>query len=213
MPGIVLKSRTACTGVVLAGGRSRRMGGQTKAFLDIGGKPLLQHAIDRLRPQVDRLLLSVERESGEYAPFGLAQVADPVQGHGGPLGGLLAALKETVRGNDEWLLLAPCDAPFLPPDLAERLLACARTHQSPGALVRLMGEAQPTFSAWHARLLPALEHAVTEQNMAGFKQFLAEVPLAMLDWPVEEKIAFFNINDEAALEEARRIYHEEHNSC
>ena len=189
------------------------MDGQAKAFLDIGGKSLLQRVIDRLRPQAKRLLLSVESESSVYSRFGLPQIADPEPGHGGPLGGLWVALREAERGGDEWLLLAPCDAPFLPPDLADRLLECALSQQCPGALIRLGDEAQPTFSVWHTSLLSALEQAVTEQNMAGFKQFLATRPLAMLEWPVAQESAFLNINDKAALDEARRIYHEGQESC
>lgn len=200
-------------GVVLAGGRSRRMGGQAKAFINLAGKCLLQHVIDRVRPQVNRLMLSVERESEDFAPFGLAQIADPEPGHGGPLGGLLAALSEVGRSGDGWLLLAPCDAPFVPTDLAPRLLDCARTQQAPGALVRLDGEAQPTFSLWHTDLLPVLAGAVVQQGMAGFKQFLAIAPLAALDWPEAKDRAFFNINDSAALDEARRILAQEREPC
>ena len=72
---------TPIAGVILAGGRSRRMNVPSKAFLDIAGKPLLQHVIDRLRPQVSYLELSVERVSGEYEAFGLVQVPDPMPGN------------------------------------------------------------------------------------------------------------------------------------
>ena len=107
-------------GVVLTGGRSRRMGGVIKAHELLGGKPLIQHVIDRVKPQVGRLVLSVEKVSGEFTPYGLEQLADPEPGSCGPLGGLLSALSTLDAGCD-WLLLAPCDAPLLPLDLAVKL--------------------------------------------------------------------------------------------
>ena len=196
-------ARAQCAGVVLAGGRSRRMGPGDKAFVDLAGKPMMQHVIDRIDPQVNRLMLSVERETDEYAAFGLTQVADPLPGSRGPLGGLLAALR-TLRAEEDWLLLVPCDAPFLPRDLLARLLRRAREEKLPGAVISVTGEVQPTFSLWHRDLLPRLEWAVLEQKMAGFKQFLAHEALAPAEVEPERAWRFLNINDLAALEQARQ---------
>lgn len=196
-------ARAQCAGVVLAGGRSRRMGPGDKAFADLAGKPMLQHVIDRIDPQVNRLMLSVEREADEYAAFGLAQVADPLPGSRGPLGGLLAALR-TLQAEEDWLLLVPCDAPFLPRDLLARLLLRAREEKLPGAVISVSGEVQPTFSLWHRDLLPRLEWAVLEQKMAGFKQFLAHEALAPAEVEPKRAWRFLNINDLAALEQARQ---------
>lgn len=196
-------ARAQCAGVVLAGGRSRRMGPGDKAFADLAGKPMLQHVIDRIDPQVNRLMLSVEREADEYAAFGLAQVADPLPGSRGPLGGLLAALR-TLQAEEDWLLLVPCDAPFLPRDLLARLLLRAREEKLPGAVISVTGEVQPTFSLWHRDLLPRLEWAVLEQKMAGFKQFLAHEALAPAEVEPKRAWRFLNINDLAALEQARQ---------
>lgn len=202
-----------CAGVILAGGRSQRMGGKTKALIDLAGKPMLQHVIDRVEPQVSRLLLSLESAHEDYAAFGLQQVPDPAPGHGGPLGGLLAAMQEMAGGAQNWLLLAACDAPFLPLGLARRLQESAETAGTPGAVVRLEGEVQPTFSVWHRSLLPVLQRAVNQQRMAGFKQFLDQAPLALLDWPASEGWRFFNINDEAALQRAQRMVQQEGETC
>jgi molybdopterin-guanine dinucleotide biosynthesis protein A len=185
------------TGLILAGGRSERMGGTTKAFVPLAGKPLLSHVIDRVGPQVHRLLLSVERVAGEYQGFGLPQVSDAKEG-GGPLGGLLAGLQAMDKGSD-WLLLVPCDAPFVPDTLAERLLDCAIESNMPGAVICYEGEIQPTFSIWRRQITARIEHAVDIQRMAGFKQFLRVQELAELDWPVTSPSPFFNINDHAAL--------------
>ena len=187
-------------GVILAGGRSKRMGGAVKALMPLGDKPLLSHVIDRVQPQVGKLLLSVERPSDAFNAFGLPQIADQ-EPDGGPLGGLLAALQEIDPGCD-LLLLVPCDAPFIPSDLAvkllDRALACAR----PVAVVCFESEIQPTFSIWSRNILPRLECAVLETGMAGIKQFLGVIEYAELDWPSSEPSPFFNINDQDALLEA-----------
>jgi molybdopterin-guanine dinucleotide biosynthesis protein A len=193
----------ALAGVILAGGRSRRMGGTVKALLPLGDKPLLRHVIDRVKPQVDRLFLSVERPSEAFEAFGLPQVEDP-EPDGGPLGGLLSAM-QLMSPSHDWLLLVPCDAPFIPPDLAPRLLACALASAKLGAVVCYESEIQPTFSIWSRSILTRLEQAVLEEGMAGIKQFLNVVELAELDWPGSEPSPFFNINDQDTLLEASHL--------
>jgi molybdopterin-guanine dinucleotide biosynthesis protein A len=187
-------------GVILAGGRSKRMGGAVKALMPLGDKPLLRHVIDRVQPQVGKLLLSVERPSEAFKAFGLPQIADR-EPDGGPQGGLLAALQEADPGCD-WLLLVPCDAPFIPSDLAVKLLSCALACSRPVAVVCFESEIQPTFSIWSRNILPRLECAVLEKGMAGIKQFLGVIEYAELDWPSSEPSPFFNINDQDALLEA-----------
>jgi molybdopterin-guanine dinucleotide biosynthesis protein A len=176
------------------------MGGRNKALLPLAGKPLLRHVIDRLHPQLDALYLSVEQASDEMAVFGLPQVVDP-EPDAGPLAGLLAALQKSAS-NHEWLLLAPCDAPFIPRDLAARLLDCALSAALAGAVVRYAAEIQPTFSIWNRSFLPLLEQAVMDEKMAGFKQFLRVNELAVLEWPGSDPSPFFNINDQDALHHA-----------
>jgi molybdopterin-guanine dinucleotide biosynthesis protein A len=192
-------------GVILAGGRSRRMGGQTKALLPLAGKPLLRHVIDRVQPQVCCLALSVESAAERWQCFGLPLLPDPRPGFRGPLGGLLAALR-FLQGRAPWLLLVPCDAPFLPLDLGQRLLECAAAAAAPGAVARFEGLPQPTFSLWHASLLPRLEKAFGEEGMAAFRQFLEVAPLAGLDWPGpsadDQPPPFFNVNDPQTLDQA-----------
>ena len=195
----------ALAGVILAGGRSRRMGKAVKALLPLGDKPLLRHVIDRVNPQVDELLLSVERTAETFEVFGLPQVADP-EPDSGPLAGLFAATQKMSPGHD-WLLLVPCDAPFVPLDLAARLLACALDSARPGAVVCYKSEIQPTFSIWNRSIQPQLERAVLGEGMAGIKLFLNVVELAELEWPGSELPPFFNINDQDALLEAGRLAH------
>ncbi|MEJ2383093.1 MAG: NTP transferase domain-containing protein [Xanthomonadales bacterium] len=194
-------SEQSIDGAVLAGGRSRRMGGEAKALLTLDGRAMLDHVLERFRPQVGRVVLSVERPSPDWAPFGLEQVGDPEPGDRGPLAGLFAAL-DAVADPAGWLALVPCDAPFLPLDLVPRL--AARAGAADAVVVRLDGVPQPTFSLWSGRLLERLRHAVLEARIGGFRQFLDGIDWTPLDWPSAERTAFFNVNDPDTLAAARR---------
>ena len=112
--------RDAMTGLVLAGGCGRRMGGRDKGLQCFDGRPLAVHVIGRLRPQVGALLISANRNRDAYAAFGAEVVSDETQDFAGPLAGMLAGLRAM---RSDYLLTAPCDSPYLPEDLGDRLAA------------------------------------------------------------------------------------------
>jgi molybdopterin-guanine dinucleotide biosynthesis protein A len=196
---------TDCIGAILAGGRSRRMGGGRKALLSLVGKPLIRHVLDRLEPQVDTVVLSVDRASDALGRFGPKQVPDVSPGSNGPLGGLAAVLHHAQREGYRWLQLAPCDAPFIPMDLSLRLREHAQREGCDVVLVRQGGQLQPVFSIWHVSMRPALEDAVKVEGMGGFREFLGSRTHGVLDWPEADGNPFFNINDRRALREAERL--------
>jgi molybdopterin-guanine dinucleotide biosynthesis protein A len=105
-------------GLILAGGRSRRLGGRDKTFLDLAGRPLIAHVIERLAPQVDMLAINSNAPVEAFAAFGLPVIADRKPGQLGPLAGIHAGL-------DTWpdspLVTVAVDLPFLPHDLVTRL--------------------------------------------------------------------------------------------
>lgn len=191
-----------CAGAILAGGRSRRMGGGLKALESLGGRPMVRHVIDRLAPQVDALWLSVETVNPRLSPFGLQQLPDPRPGSRGPLGGLLAALGQAAAQAYDWLLLSPCDAPFLPPDLAGRLRGHAEKSGATIVTVSRQGQLHPVFSLWSREELDGLDAAVHHQDLAGLRAFLDTRPHAVLEWDEGEDDPFFNVNDRNALERA-----------
>jgi molybdopterin-guanine dinucleotide biosynthesis protein A len=110
-------------GVVLAGGQGRRMGGVDKGLIEYRGRPLIEWALAALTPQVDELVVSANRNLETYAAYGHRVLPDALPDFPGPLAGVLAAL-DAVKS--DWLLVAPCDTPQLPADLARRLLAAAQ---------------------------------------------------------------------------------------
>jgi len=111
-------SRAAITGLVLAGGRGQRLGGVDKGLQPWHGRPLVDHAIARLAPQVGELMISANRHAADYAARGARVLADASGDFPGPLAGVLAGLRAAAT---PWLAVVPCDAPLLPLDLVERL--------------------------------------------------------------------------------------------
>src|SRR4051794_24267998 len=99
------------TGLILAGGRGRRMGGVDKGLQVLRGKPMIAWVLARIAPQVDEVLINANQNLGEYRRFGPRVVPDGISGFAGPLAGLQAGLDAA-----EHLLVAtcPCDSPFLP---------------------------------------------------------------------------------------------------
>ncbi|NBC47080.1 MAG: molybdenum cofactor guanylyltransferase [Gammaproteobacteria bacterium] len=106
------------TGLVLAGGAGRRMGGADKGLIEIAGKPLVQWVADALRPQTTSLLISANRNLEHYRALGYSLVTDRLAHFQGPLAGIVAALECAPT---PWLLCSPCDTPLLPHDLGARL--------------------------------------------------------------------------------------------
>lgn len=198
-----MNPRPACAGVILAGGRSERMGGACKALVDLQGRPMIAHVIDRLSPQVGPLLLSVDQATEDFGALGLPLVPDVVRSHRGPLTGLFSALQHLAdSGGPDWLLLSPCDAPFLPADLAGRLLGQALQGKVKVASAAYGGHPQPTFSVWHHATLPEVRAAVLERGRGGLMHMLDQLAHVLVDWPEREIPPFFNVNSPADQRQA-----------
>ena len=117
--------------VILAGGQGRRMGGADKGLIEYQGRPLIEWALAALAPQVEEVLISANRNLDAYAAYGRRVLPDTLPDFAGPLAGVLAALEAV---DTDWLLVAPCDTPHLPADLACRLLGAAQRENVPLAV-------------------------------------------------------------------------------
>jgi len=190
-------------GVILAGGRSSRMGVGRKALHELNGRPLLAHVIERLQPQLDSLLLSCESDTDAFDDFGIKIIADLLPRHRGPLTGLCSALQHLAeKEQDDGLLLCPCDAPFIPLELAQTLVDVDLDGSKPVVVVSYQGVLQPTFSLWHQHHFPVIHEAVVNRGQGGLKQMLHSLPHKIVEWPEAEPSPFFNINTPRELEAA-----------
>jgi molybdopterin-guanine dinucleotide biosynthesis protein A len=123
--------REAITGLILAGGRGQRLGGIDKGLQPWRGRPLVDHAFERLAPQVAEVMISANRHANAYASRAPRVLADARDDYAGPLAGMLAGLR---AASTPWLAVVPCDAPCLPRDLVERL--AQGLHDRPAAVVQ-----------------------------------------------------------------------------
>ena len=199
------------TGIILAGGLSRRMGGGDKGLLDIAGKPMLAHVIERLTPQVGAIAINANGDPARFASFGLPVVPDTIDGFVGPLAGVLAGLlwARTHTPDARWIASASADAPFVPPDLVARLRAAVETRGNAIAIAQSGGELQPVIGLWPLALAEDLDAALR----GGLRKVLhwtdkhgtVPVPFDHLDVGGTPVDPFFNANTPEELAEARRL--------
>ena len=116
--GIPRPQRGNVTGVILAGGKARRMGGKDKGLIPFDGRPLVEWVIEALRPQVNGLVINANRNQEAYGAYGHPVVPDEIGGFQGPLAGFASAMAAV---STPWIVTLPCDGPFPAPDLVERL--------------------------------------------------------------------------------------------
>jgi molybdopterin-guanine dinucleotide biosynthesis protein A len=194
-------------GVVLAGGLSRRMGGGDKTLRMLAGRPMLAHVIERLRPQVDAMLLNANGDVARFAGFGLPVMPDAVAGYAGPLAGILTGmLWARAHAQDcRFLLSVAADAPFLPIDLGARLLAGARSAGARLACAWSAGQAHPVFGLWDTGLADDLRRAVEIEGVRKVDVWTARHALVTVDFAVAGVDPFFNANRPEDLEAAERM--------
>ncbi|WP_419900815.1 molybdenum cofactor guanylyltransferase MobA [Roseomonas sp. USHLN139] len=180
-------------GVILAGGLATRMGGGDKPLRPIAGRPMLEHLVERLRPQVDALLLNANGDPARFAGYGLPVAADPVPGNPGPLAGILAGLDHAADRQFDWVLTCPGDTPFIPPDLASRLHAACRQAGTPIARASSGGRDHPPVALWATRLRDALRAAIDDGERQP-RRFANTQGCATVEWDVSSGDPFFNAN-------------------
>jgi molybdopterin-guanine dinucleotide biosynthesis protein A len=198
----------ALVGVVLAGGEGRRMGpGVPKPLRRLGGRPLVAHVVERLRPQVmDVVIVANEPDAAlrRLAPV----IADPpdIRAVGrregrrlGPLAGILAGMEWAQKHHPHagWILTAPADLPFLPHDLTVRL--CGHMHVPEPEVLSVRGE--HALAVWSVKLARDLRQALLRENVRRVMEFARRHNCAELRWP-GDKSAFLNVNTPEELAEA-----------
>ena len=197
-------------GIVLAGGRSSRMG-RDKAGVEVGGRSLLSRTVERLSPQCRALVISRHDGRLDGPNHGLPVVADGVPGQAGPLAGILAGL-DWVAGVDPAATHAvsvPVDAPFLPADLVMRLVAAREAAGAGACCAASGGRRHPAVALWPVAARERLREALVGEGLRRLGAVLDRLDPAVAVWPVEPFDPFLNLNapgDLAAAEEIARRF-------
>ncbi len=185
------------TGLILAGGLGRRMSedgkGTNKALTGFNGRPMIAHIIERLSPQVGGLIINANQDVDRFEAFGLPVTGDKIDGYAGPLAGLHSGLSAAPTS---WLMTCPCDSPFIPSDLVQKLSDAADQGNHDLAVVHTGEQAHPVFALVSCRLLDNLTAFLT----AGGRKidaWYAPLSVARVDFGSEEP--FRNINTQADL--------------
>jgi molybdopterin-guanine dinucleotide biosynthesis protein A len=183
------------TGIVLAGGQGRRMGGVDKGLQLLHDKPMVEHVIGRLAPQVDEVLINANQNLEAYGRFGYRVVPDAIGGFAGPLAGLHAGL---VAAKHPLALTVPCDSPFLPADLFSRLKK--NLQENDLAVAKTGDQAHPVFSLVRVSVL---DHLSGFLSAGGRKIDAWYSTLHIVEVPFDDEAdAFRNINTREELNSA-----------
>jgi len=177
------------TGVILAGGKGRRMGGQDKGLLRLNGKPMIEHIIAVLQPQIGRLLISANRNLETYRKFGFQVVPDKLEGFFGPLAGMASAMQ---TAESKYLLTVPCDSPLLPENLAETLFRALQREAADLSVVHNGTRMQQVFALLRCELLPNLL-TYLEKGGRKIEDWYALHRVALADFEAQSD-SFLNIN-------------------
>ncbi|MDH5445216.1 MAG: molybdenum cofactor guanylyltransferase [Gammaproteobacteria bacterium] len=186
------------TGLILAGGKAKRLGGEDKGLIQLGQRHLIEHVIDRLQPQTTSVLINANRNQETYRGFGYPVIADGVPDFAGPLAGILAGLQHMTT---EWLVVVPCDNPALPNKLVMSLAEVTNQQQCLLTVANCQGNIQPVFCLLHKSLADSIS------------DFLAKDQHRVQDWLVHQTYsvcefddpnAFSNINTPEQLQEASK---------
>ncbi|MDM8166228.1 molybdenum cofactor guanylyltransferase MobA [Roseovarius sp.] len=190
-------------GVILAGGKATRMGGGDKGLLPLGEGTILDQVMARLSPQVAGMALNANGDAARFAALGMPVLADSIEGHPGPLAGVLAGLDWAAGQGAESIVTVAADTPFFPCDLVPRLQLAAEDMAHPLALAATPDGRQPTFGLWPVALRDDLRSALQE----GLRKVVMWTDRhdgreAMFD---EAGEPFFNVNTPEDLEKAQAM--------
>ncbi|MBU3602673.1 molybdenum cofactor guanylyltransferase MobA [Polynucleobacter sp. AM-25C3] len=192
------------TGLILAGGRAQRMGGIDKGLISFHGKPLIESAINRLKPQVSTILINANRSITKYSHYGYPVLMDETPDFSGPLAGFSVGLKHCKT---PYLLTSPCDSPLLPSDIAEKMatelenqnleLVFASSKEDDGKIW-----AQPVFCLMKSSLQDSL-HAFLSKGDLKIDHWFTELRSGTVVF--ESAQAFANVNTPEELAALEKI--------
>lgn len=184
-----MNSQTKVAGVILAGGRARRMNNQDKGLVKFNGRPMVSYALAALAPVVDCVFISANRNIEQYREFGWPVISDQTESFDGPLAGVLSAM---IHADADVLLVMPCDSPLIKTEHLQKLLV-TRAENNADVAVAFDGiRLHPVFLAIKTTLKTSLQDYLSggQRKVAAW---LAQQNPVQADFSDEPEI-FSNIN-------------------
>ena len=185
------------TGVILAGGESRRMAGQDKGLIKLAHIPMLEYIIKTFNPQVSNLIINANRNHEQYAKYGLKIITDELSGFCGPLAGMAATLPVI---DTEYMVTVPCDSPFIPDDLVARLSTALLKENADISVAHSGERLQPVFCLLSKAVSPSL-NTYLKNGERKIDRWFAQQHTAIADFS-DIPETFDNINTPIDLEHA-----------
>ncbi len=194
-------------GVLLAGGLARRMGGGDKPMKELGGKPILEHVIDRVKPQVHQLILNANGDPDRFAKYKLPVVPDVIDGNQGPLAGILTAMDWAAENlpSANFVVSFATDAPFVPRDIVMRLLEPVVEGRAPLSCPITGERTHPVFGVWPIARRDELRAAMIEDGMRKIDAWTDLIGIEHVPFDVDPVDPFFNVNRPENLDEAEKL--------
>lgn len=183
------------TGVILAGGRARRMGGVDKGLTVLAGQPMLQHVLAALQPQVGRVIINANRNLDAYREFGCDVVSDVIGDYSGPLAGMASGMKSAAT---PYIVTVPCDSPLVAGDLVARLYRTLQEHDAQVGVVHDGERTHPVFLILRRDLIDSML-AFLDAGERKIDKWFAKHRLAVCDFS-DQPEAFSNVNRPQDLE-------------
>lgn len=180
---------TTITALVLCGGKGRRMGGMDKGLILLHGRPLIEHVLEAIKPQVGQVMISANRNSDRYRHYGHRIVADGLPDFQGPLAGFASGLAQLET---PYLLTLPCDGPRVPGDLARRLMEALESQHAELAVAHDGIRLQPVYALLHSNLHASLS-AFLEGAERRIDRWYLQHTTALADFS-DRPHAFRNVN-------------------
>ena len=171
--------------IILAGGRSKRMGGHDKGLQPYEGKRLIEHVIEAISPQVDDIVISANRNLDDYVTLGFPVITDINHNFDGPLAGIASSIPHCRH---EWILVIPCDLPSLPNTLVSRMTK--HTHNSRLIAVSTHNRLQLVFLLHRNLLVSIRQYISTNQHTVMRWLDSIEHHIVIMD----DEAYFYNIN-------------------
>jgi molybdenum cofactor guanylyltransferase len=180
-----MTDRDLTLGLILDGGRARRMGGADKGLVPLAGRPMLAYAIDRLRPQCAALAISANGDPARFDGFGLPALPDDPPDFSGPLAGIVAGLEHCARNAPRLVYAASlaADTPFAPGDFVARLHEARQASGAEIAVAASGGRAHHVAALWPV-----------DERFSKVESVLQRFRVAIADWPAAPFDPFFNVN-------------------